>query len=103
MLNEIDVVVLTDDVTTNMMEGTLKSGDVGTIVHVYGQGEAYEVEFLASDGNTVGLAYVLPSQVRPVIRYEFDHARGRAKVVWRDPTFVEPTRSGVNTSGENPL
>ena len=87
MLNEIDVVVLTEDVTTNMMPEPLRAGNVGTIVHVYGQGEAYEVEFVAPDGNTFGLAYVLPSQVRPVIRYGYNHAGERTKVVWSDPTF----------------
>ena len=88
MLKEIDIVVLTEDVTVDMTGETMKAGNVGTIVYVHGEGEAYEVEFLAPDGNTVGLATVQASQVRPVVRYEFDHARGRTKVFWRDPTFV---------------
>ena len=29
----------------------LEAGDVGTVVHVYKDGEAYEVEFITLDGN----------------------------------------------------
>jgi len=47
MLEEHDRVVLTDDMT----ETDLKAGDVGTIVHVYPDAEAFEVEFLALDGS----------------------------------------------------
>ena len=71
MLAEHDRVVLTDDIA----ERDLKAGDVGTIVHVYPGGEAFEVEFLALDGNTAALATVLPSQVRPVACTDITHAR----------------------------
>ncbi|MBK7424683.1 MAG: DUF4926 domain-containing protein [Propionivibrio sp.] len=36
----------------------LEPGDVGVVVHVYGQGSAYEVEFLTMDGHTIGLETV---------------------------------------------
>ena len=36
----------------------LEPGDVGIVVHVYGQGTAYEVEFLTLDGHTVGVETV---------------------------------------------
>ncbi|MFM8478058.1 MAG: DUF4926 domain-containing protein [Planctomycetaceae bacterium] len=42
MLSEHSLVVLICDVP----ESGLFSGDVGSIVHVYGQGAAYEVELL---------------------------------------------------------
>jgi hypothetical protein len=45
-MQELDLVVLTRDVE----EFGLKSGDVGTVVHCYGQGEAFEVEFVAASG-----------------------------------------------------
>ena len=71
MLEEHDRVVLTDDIS----DMDLKAGDVGTIVHVYPNGEAFEVEFLTLDGNTVALTTVLPSQVRPITRTDITHAR----------------------------
>ena len=45
------------------MDG-LRPGDVGTVVYVQGNGEAFEVEFLEPDGYTVAIATVLPSQAR---------------------------------------
>ncbi len=71
MLEEHDRVVLTDDVT----HPGLKAGDVGTIVHVHRNGEAFEVEFLTLDGRTAALATVQSSQVRPVTGADITHAR----------------------------
>ena len=71
MLAEHDRVVLTDDIA----ETDLKTGDVGTIVHIYPHAAAFEVEFLALDGNTAALATVSPSQVRPVAHTDITHAR----------------------------
>ena len=71
MLAEHDRVVLTDDIA----ETDLKAGDVGTIVHVYPNAEAFEVESLALDGHTAALATALPPQVRPVARPDITHAR----------------------------
>ena len=51
MISEHDRVVLTEDVPR---EG-LKAGDVGTIVHIHAGGEAYEVEFICLDGQTVAV------------------------------------------------
>lgn len=36
----------------------LMPGDVGVVVHTYENGAAYEVEFISSDGNTIGVATV---------------------------------------------
>ena len=62
MLNEHDVVELTAPVPD---EG-VTVGDTGTVVHVYKDGEAYEVEFLTPDGHTAAVVTLEPSQVRPV-------------------------------------
>lgn len=53
----------------------LEAGDVGTIVHLYGDGQAYEVEFVALDGHTRAVATVEADQVRPVTRRDMTHSR----------------------------
>ena len=73
MFKEHDAVVLNDDSTD---EG-LKAGDVGTIVHFYPQEAAFVVEFLALSDETVAIATVSPSQVRPVDSRDMAHARLR--------------------------
>ena len=71
MLDEHDRIVLTADIAGLR----LKAGDVGTIVHVHRGGEAFEVEFLALDGNTAALATVRSSQARAVTGADITHAR----------------------------
>lgn len=71
MIKEHDRIVLTSDLPK---EG-LKAGDVGTVVHVHAQGEAFEVEFLTLDGKTAAIATVLASQVRSVSNRDITHAR----------------------------
>lgn len=77
MIKEHDRIVLTSDLPRD----GLKAGDVGTVVHVHGGGEAFEVEFLALDGTTVAIATVLNSQARPVTHDDVTHARPKALVV----------------------
>jgi hypothetical protein len=48
---------------------------VGTIVHIHRDGAAYEVEFVTLTGQTVAVATVLSSQLRPVSRQDIAHAR----------------------------
>lgn len=67
-------IVLTADVSGDEGE-ELKSGDVGTIIHIHLDEEALVVEFLSLDGDTVAIATVLPSQVRPVTNADLTHAR----------------------------
>jgi Domain of unknown function (DUF4926) len=74
MTKEHDRVVL----TALLPEHGLKPGDVGTVVHLYEDGLAYEMEFVALDGHTAAVATVDASQVRPVIRDEITHARSLA-------------------------
>lgn len=57
---------------------SLEAGDVGTVVHVYGDGKAYEVEFVTLDGHTAAVVTLEAGQVRPVRRHEMTHARALA-------------------------
>jgi uncharacterized iron-regulated membrane protein len=52
----------------------LEAGDVGTVVHVYKDGQAYEVEFVTLDGHTAAVVTLEASQVRPVGRLDITHA-----------------------------
>ena len=54
-----DVVALTAD----LPEETLLSGQVGTIVEIYNDGEAYEVEFVDGEGRTYSLLTLRPEQL----------------------------------------
>ena len=74
MIAEHDRVVLTAPVP----EERLEIGDVGTVVHVYQDGKAFEVEFTALDGHTAAVATVDASQVRPISSREITHAREQA-------------------------
>jgi hypothetical protein len=71
MIREHDTVVL---VTAVPGEGLLP-GDVGTVVHVYRDGQAYEVEFMTLEGKTAAVITLEASQVRPVGQREIAHAR----------------------------
>jgi hypothetical protein len=71
MIAEHERVVLTVDVPS---EG-LESGDVGTVVHIYKDGQAFEVEFTTLDGKTAAVATLEATQVRPVGKREITHAR----------------------------
>jgi hypothetical protein len=71
MIQEHDCVVLTQDLAD---EG-LRAGDVGTVVHIHSHEAAYEVEFITLTGQTVAVATVLPSQLRPVSSRDLTHVR----------------------------
>ncbi|MCY4626655.1 MAG: DUF4926 domain-containing protein [Acidobacteria bacterium] len=71
MFEEHDRIVLTEDIAS----AGLKAGDVGTIVHVHRGGEAFEVEFLAPDGNTAAIATAPAAMLRPVAATDLTHAR----------------------------
>ena len=53
----------------------LQVGDVGTVVHVYPDSAAYEIEFFALDGRTLDVVTVEAAQVRSVSRHDVLHAR----------------------------
>ncbi len=71
MIKEHERVVLKKGIP----EQGLKTGDVGTVVHIYKKGEAFEVEFLTLHGETVAIATLNASQVRRVLKREITHAR----------------------------
>ena len=71
MIREHDRVVLTAPVPLERLE----IDDVGTVVHVYPDGKAFEVEFTTLDGHTAAVATVEASQVRPGTGSEITHAR----------------------------
>jgi hypothetical protein len=71
MIREHDRVVLTAPVPNARLE----TGDVGTVVHVYADREAFEIEFMTLDGQTVAVATVEASSVRPVTNREITHSR----------------------------
>ncbi len=74
MINEHDRVVL----VTGVPAAGIEAGDVGTVIHVYKDGKAYEVEFLTLGGQTAAVATLEDSQVRPVNNREITHARQMA-------------------------
>lgn len=47
-------------------EAGLRAGDVGVVVHVYRDGQAYEVEFLTADGDTVAVLTLDSADVEPL-------------------------------------
>jgi len=63
MLKELEVVELTH----NFNKKNLKAGERGTIVGIYKNGEAYEVEFVNPDGGTKALLTLVPNDIRSVV------------------------------------
>ncbi|MEM7767761.1 MAG: DUF4926 domain-containing protein [Pseudomonadota bacterium] len=70
-INEHDIVVL---LVARSFTGLAK-GDVGTVVHVYGDGDTLEVEFTTLGGDTVCIETLPRSAVRPVANDDRMHAR----------------------------
>ncbi|NOZ06967.1 MAG: DUF4926 domain-containing protein [Chloroflexi bacterium] len=74
MVRELDTVVLAH----NLKGYPLKTGDVGGVVYAYRNGKAFEVEFVAGDGETVAVVTLLESDIRPIYREEILHVRALA-------------------------
>ncbi|MBU4016192.1 DUF4926 domain-containing protein [Patescibacteria group bacterium] len=68
MFEELDTVELTHDI----LENGLKSGDIGAVVNVYDNGSAYEVEFVAPNGRTRALLTLKPIDIRKYINKDRD-------------------------------
>lgn len=73
-MHEHDLVVLTRD----LADHHLLSGDVGTIVHAYPHGGAWEVEFMAADGRTIAVLTLTAADIRPQQADEILHVRSLA-------------------------
>jgi hypothetical protein len=71
MIKEHDSVVLTRDIPQHHLE----KGDVGTVVHLYGEGAGYEVEFVSASGRTLAVLTLDPADLRPPDGSEILHAR----------------------------
>ncbi|MSU59680.1 MAG: DUF4926 domain-containing protein [Pedosphaera sp.] len=71
MINEHERVVL----TKNLPEENLEAGDVGTVVHIHKDGAAYEVEFVTLAGETVAVATVEASDLRPISQRDISNVR----------------------------
>lgn len=76
VIRELDAVILDSD----LPEHGLVRGDVGTVVLVHGDGEGYEVEFTALDGETVAVVTLSAKEVREIRQGEIAHARDVARV-----------------------
>ena len=70
-MKELETVVLKRDVP----EHGLVSGDVGAIVLVHGEDEAYEVEFVSAEGHTIAVLTLTPAEVRAPAGKEILHVR----------------------------
>ncbi len=80
-MNEFDLVVLQDGTVNER----LKIGDVGTILTVYGDEKAFEVEFVTLTGELVAVETLLPHQIRTV--------RASEVMTVRDTVAKEETNS----------
>jgi hypothetical protein len=61
--------------TTDMPEEKLTTGDVGVVVHIHDEGKAYEVEFVALDGEIFAVVTLEHRHIRVVEQHEITHAR----------------------------
>lgn len=76
MIRELDTVVLTHDIAKH----GLKQGDIGAVVHCYGDEATFEVEFVTTDGRTIALLTLNRADVRPIGGREVLHVRELAPV-----------------------
>lgn len=71
MIRELESIVL----KRNVPEAGLREGDIGAVVHCYGDGKAFEVEFVTAGGRTAALLTLGPEDIRPIRDSEILHAR----------------------------
>lgn len=71
MVKTNDCVVLTRE----LPEHGLLPGDMGAVVFVHREGEAYEIEFVRLDGTTMALLTLSPEVLRPVAGTDIAHVR----------------------------
>jgi hypothetical protein len=70
-MKELDLVVLTRDMPAH----NLRAGDVGTVVYATEAGDAFEVEFVRADGQTLALLSLERPDLRPFDGAEILQAR----------------------------
>ncbi len=76
MIRELDTIVVVRD----LPEHDLKAGDVGTVVHVYGKEEAFEVEFVTGEGVTIAVVTLKSSDIRAMGKEDILHVRALAGI-----------------------
>jgi len=80
MIHELELVVLNRD----LQDHGLLCGDVGTVVHSYANGSAFEVEFVNAEGNTIAVLTLTAEDVRKMQGDEILHVRERV-ATWSCP------------------
>ena len=73
MIEEHASVVLTEP----LPRAGLEAGDVGIVVHVQRNGEAFEVEFMTLDGKTLTVETLTAQQIRAARDRDIPHVRER--------------------------
>ena len=73
MIEEHSSVVLTEPLPA----ASLEAGDVGVVVHVHRNGEAFEVEFMTLDGNTLAVETLTAKQIRAARNRDIPYVRER--------------------------
>jgi len=71
MIRELDTIVLSRD----LPEHGLERGDIGGVVHRYKSGEAFEVEFITGQGETIAVLTLNSEEVRLMQDKEILHVR----------------------------
>ena len=70
-LKELDLAALRQDLPDHW----LIAGDVGTIVFIHGEGQAYEVEFMTANGRTIAVLTLNANDIEAVSGEQVLHAR----------------------------
>jgi Domain of unknown function (DUF4926) len=73
MIEEHASIVLTEPLPS----AGLEAGDVGVVVHVHRNGEAFEVEFMTLDGSTLTIETMTAKQIRAARDRDMPHVRER--------------------------
>ena len=71
MIQELDQVVLTENIT----EHHLQAGDIGTVVLTHDNGAGYTLEFMTLDGETIAVVTLHANQIRAIASDEIAHVR----------------------------
>ncbi len=70
MIQELDTVVLAHDIQAH----GLRQGDIGAVVHCY-DNDAYEVEFVTGEGETIAVLGLNRGEIRSMRQREILHVR----------------------------
>ncbi|MFC1816743.1 DUF4926 domain-containing protein [Thermodesulfobacteriota bacterium] len=71
MVKELETIALSRDIP----EYGLKAGDIGVVVHCYGEGDTFEIEFVTAEGETIAVLTLSDADIRQVRGKEVLHVR----------------------------